>query len=137
MDLATVMDQLGAAAETIDGLRSHPYYFPRVVPPAAVVAWPESYDFDSTMGRGSDQVVIPVTVIVGLADSRSARDQLAAYCHGSGPSSVKRAVESYLPIPAATWDSVRVRDVEFGAVTIAAVSYLAATFSIEVTGKGA
>lgn len=135
MDLAAVMDGLGAALDTIDGLRSHPYYVPRAIPPCAVVTWPDDYDFDETFGRGSDRVVLPVTVIVGQADQRSARDQLAAYCAGSGASSVKAAVESYAP--AGVWDSARVQKVEFGAVTVAAVSYLAATFHVEIIGKGA
>jgi hypothetical protein len=47
------MDDLGAALETIDGLRVFPYWADKIVPPAAIVGFPESLDFDETMGRGA------------------------------------------------------------------------------------
>lgn len=133
MILSDVMDEVGEALEVIDGLRAFPYWQDKISPPAVVVAWPDSYSFDQTMGRGSDQIVLPVTVIVGRADARTSRDRLAQYVAGSGAASVKAAIESHTPT---SFDSARVRSVEFGAVTNASITYLAAIFDIEIFGPG-
>lgn len=133
MDLAGVMDELGAALEDISGLRVFPWWADRITPPAAIVEFPEELTFDGTHGRGSDRMTVPLVVAVAKNDARTARNALAAYCNGSGAASVKAVLE------AATYtacDSVRVQSCEFGVVTVAAVEYLAATFSIDVIGQG-
>ena len=134
-DLAACMDALGDALSTITGLRAHPYEADTVTPPAAIVAWPDTYEFDTAMQRGADRMVLPVLVVVGRADARSSRDRLAQYVRGDGAQSVKAAVEAH---STTVWYSARVQSVTFDAVTIAANSYLAATFNIEllVPGKG-
>lgn len=134
MNLAGVMDDLSVALETIPGLRVFPYWADKVTPPAAIVGWPEPLTFDRTFGRGSDQVEIPVYVVVGKVDARSSRDRLAKYADGSGDHSVKTAVEEH---QATAFDSARISRVEFDVMTISAVDYLAATFYIDITGKGA
>lgn len=134
-DLAACMDALGVALATIPGLRAHPYEADTVTPPAAIVAWPDTYEFDTVMQRGADRMVMPVLVVVGRADARTSRDRLAKYVAGDGAQSVKAAIEAY-QTPA--WYSARVQTVDFDAVTIGGKSYLAATFNIEllVPGKG-
>lgn len=134
MNLSAVMDAIGNALDLVPNLRVFPYFADSVTPPAATVGFPDEYLFDETFGRGSDRATIPVNVVVGKADARSARDQLAQYANGSGPTSVKQAVEQYATT---AWDSVRVKSIEFGVVSIASVSYLAATFNIEIIGRGA
>lgn len=133
MNLADVMDELGIALETIPGLRIHPYEADKVTPPAAMVMWPDTYEFDSTMQRGSDSATFDVVILVGRADARSSRGRLAKYVDGSGESSVKAAIESHA---SDVYDSARVRSVEFDGVTIAAVNYLAATFSVDIVAPG-
>lgn len=133
MNLADCMDQLGSALETIPDLRVAPYWADRVNPPQAVVGWPDPLTYDSTYGRGSDQCVMPVTVLVGKVDARTARDRLAKYADGSGTHSVKAALDN------ATYtacDSVRVAECEFGVTTVAGVDYLSGTFNVEITGQG-
>lgn len=134
MNLAEVMDDLGAALETIDGLRVFPYWAARITPPAAVVGWPDPLTYDTTQVRGSDRVELPIHVLVGQVDQRSARDVLAAYAAGSGPRSVKAAIEGH---QAQAYDTVRVMRCEFSSIPVAAVEYLAATFIIDITGPGA
>jgi hypothetical protein len=134
MNLAGVMDGLGAALSTIDGLRVTPYWADRVTPPAAVVAWPDPLTFDSTMGRGSDRQEFPVIVVVGRVDARSTRDALAVYAAGSGDLSVKQAIEGYA---SDAYDSARVDRAEFASITISGVDYMAATFYVDVIGQGA
>ena len=135
MLLSDVMDQLGTALETIDGLRVFPYTADRVTPPAAVVQWPSVIDYSATMRRGMDRMTFPVMVVVGRADARATRDSLAAYLDGSGASSVVAALESGTYTAC---DAVKVAGVPKGveAVSIAGIDYLAAEFVVEITGQG-
>lgn len=133
MNLADAMDELAAALAPIEGLRVFPYWTDRITPPAAIVGWPDPLTFDATFGRGSDKVEFPLHVAVGKFDARSSRDQMAKYADGSGEFSVKAAIESHTP---AAYDSARVTRVEFDVLTVAEVDYLAATFYIDITGRG-
>lgn len=130
------MDELGTALSSVDGLRVFPYSADRVTPPAAIVGWPDVIDYDTTFGRGSDSMVLPVWVVVGKVDARSSRNTLAAYLDGSGSSSVKAAVDggTYTACDSATVTGVP-NGVE--SVSIAGTEYLAAIFNVSITGKGA
>lgn len=135
MDLALVMDELGEALATIEGLRVFPYWAEKIVPPAVVIGWPDPLTYDEAMVRGADRVTdIPVIVLVGKVDARSARDQAAAYADGSGARSVKSVIEAHEP---SAYDSARVVRCEFGVTAVAGVEYLAATFFVDLIGKGA
>lgn len=127
------MDDLGAALETIPGLRVHPYWVQQVQPPAAVVSFPEPLTYDMTMRRGGDRATLPVRIVVGKADARSARDRVARYADGAGAESVKQAVEAH---PATAYGEAAVRSCSFVVVTVAGVDYLAAEFEVDITGKG-
>jgi hypothetical protein len=133
VDLGDVMDDLGAALGTITGLRVFPYWADKIVPPAAIVGFPESIDYDETMGRGADHLQLPVIVVVARRDGRSSRPRLTKYVAGTGTDSVKAAIEAYA---ATAYHSARVERVEFGTPTIAGVEHLAATFSVDVIGAG-
>lgn len=135
MNLAAVMDQLGAALKQIEGLRVFPYWADKVIPPAALVAWPEQVTFDATFGRGSDRAEVPITVLVGRVNARSSRDVLAGYVDGGGDRSVKAAVDGH--DAGGVWDSATVtRWSEFVGVTNAGVEYLSATAYVDIIGKG-
>lgn len=134
MNLAAVMDDLGAALGSISGLRVFPYWADRVSAPAAIVGWPDPLTYDAAMTRGGDRVELPVMVLVGKVDARSARDTLAAYADGAGAGSVKAAIESFTPT---AYDSARVTRCEFGVMSVAGTEFLAATFFIDLIGQGA
>ena len=132
MNLATVMDEIGTAVDTIATLRVYPYNVKRITPPGAIVAWPD-ITYDTTMGRGSDRYTLPLWIIVGMIDDRTARDTLAGYLAGSGSSSVKAAVDG----GTYTTATVRVMNSRVQVVTIAALDFTAAIFEIDVYGNGA
>lgn len=134
MNIVNVLDQIAARLATISGLRVSAYPPDNVQVPAAIVSWPDRYDFDETYGRGSDRMTIPVVVLVEREPDNVAREQLAVFCHGSGSSSIKQVIESgtYSAL-----DSLRVESVAFGVATYAGTDYTAATFSIDVVGSGA
>lgn len=133
MNLADCMDQIAAQLDTITGLRVTPYPDGKVTPPAAVVTMPSDLTFDETYGRGSDRMTVPVVVLVSGSVPRKARNDLAAYCDGSGAKSLKAVLEAGTYT---AFGSLRVTGVEFDVYQLGAVSYPAAIFSIDIMGSG-
>jgi hypothetical protein len=134
VDLDAVMTELGVALETVPNLRIA-VVGEKPQPPAAYVSYPESITFDRTYGRGTDEMDLQVVLVVGQTVARATRAALAAFCAGSGASSVKSALEDYSPYESC--DVVRVTSVDFDVVKLAAVDYMAAIFSVNVVGSGA
>lgn len=135
MNLSDVMDELGAALGRIQGLRVFPYTEQDVSPPAAIVFWPETITFDRAYQCGADGLTLPIGVLVGEVSARSARDLLLQYVAGSGPASVKEAIEGY---ETDVYSYARVQSAAPGTYTTAAgVDYLGATFMVDIIGKGA
>jgi hypothetical protein len=135
MDVAAVMDELARALDSVEGLekRVFAYPAPNVVPPAAFVGWPDEIDYNATMVHGAVTLTLPVLVVVGKADVRSARDTVAAYLNSSGPASVPAALEGGLR---SACDSARVTSAHVAPVSIAGIEYLAALLDVAVTGRG-
>lgn len=123
------MDAIGTRLATITGLRVADYPSDSANPPQAIVSLPETVEYDAVMGRGADRVVIPVTVLVGRVSDRAARDLIAQYVSGTGPMSVKAAIDGDL---AGSAQTVRVSGATLNVVTIGAVDYLGASFDVEV-----
>jgi hypothetical protein len=92
--LADVMDEVAARLDTIDGLRCHAYPADNVAPPAAVVTYPDSIDFDSTYARGMDRLTLPVVVLIGRVSDRASRDRISDYVDGTGAASLKAVLEA-------------------------------------------
>lgn len=133
MILSDVMDELATQLDTISGLRTFAFPPDSVVPPAAIISYPETYTYDETYGRGMDRMTLPAIVVVGRLSDRSTRDLLSAYVDGSGSSSVKAVVEagSYTAC-----HTVRVASVSIDVVTIGGDDLLAGTFDFDITGSG-
>jgi hypothetical protein len=135
VNLADVMDEVAARLAAVDGLRPFAYPIRDPHPPSAIVAWPEQLDYDSTYVRGMDRITVPLVVVVGAPEERASRDRLADYCNGSGPRSVKAAVEN--PGAGAAFDSVVVTGAVFDVYTYPAGPLLTAIFSLDIAGQGA
>jgi len=134
MILVDVMDQIGAALETIDGLRVRPYTEQRVTPPAGMVTLPTRIDYDETFGRGADAILLPVIIFVGRVDAGSSHRALGTYVDGTGAHSVKRAIEEHDPQGA--YDFAHVQDAQFLVMSVAGIELLTATFRVRIVGKG-
>lgn len=134
MNLDDVANELRAALTTIDGLNVPEWGVQRITPPAAVVALPERIDYDATYSRGADRIEDwVVLVLVARPADPEARKAIAEYADGSGPRSVKAAIEAYA---FTACDSVTVTSAEFDPVTYAGTEYLAAMFHLDITGRG-
>lgn len=127
-DVNTVMDAVGVALATISGLRVFDFATDGGSPPLASVGLPE-VTYDYTKGRGSDHLLVPVTVLVGKVVDRAARDQLAEYLAGSGAKSIKAAVDGNL---GGACQTCRVQSARPEVVTLGGVEMLGATFDVSV-----
>lgn len=125
--MAEVMDALGVALDTIDGLRVYDFPPNSAQPPFAFVDLPDTIEYDLSMARGNDRATYPVVVAVAAVVDRAARDAIAVYAAGSGAQSVKAVIDA-----AAIGSSRRVESVQFRPVTLASGTYAAAIFNVDV-----
>lgn len=136
MILADVMDEIATRLRTIPALAGRTFAYPpgSVRPPAAVVSYPENYEYGYTGARGADRIrPLPVVIVVGKPTDRGARDALSDYVDGAGAKSVKAVLESgtYTALHVVT-----VERVEFDTITIGQTDYLAAMFDLDIVGPG-
>lgn len=134
-DISAILDGIVTRLQTITSLqyRSSAYGKDFVDPPWAIVV-PDTglfISFDSTLGRGSDDMNFVIKVIVGAADDRANQDALTAYLDTSGASSVKAAVDGSLGgvVSFATVRSAR----SYGEVQWAGMIHNGVEFDVEVT----
>lgn len=88
-----VLRGLKTRLETIDGLRVHETIPGAIDPPTAVLSL-ESVTYDSSMSRGSDDLVFSADVFTSMASDRAGQELLFSFIDGSGADSVKAAVEA-------------------------------------------
>lgn len=133
MNVSDVRVELGTALESITGLRVFPYGAKRIVPPAAIVGWPDPISYDVQLARGADAMTFPVLLTVGDLDAEASALVVGAYLARDGASSVKSALEGGTY---AACDSVRVTEARVEPVTFAGIPYLAAVVDVAVYGQG-
>lgn len=133
MNIGAVMQEIADQLDTIPDLRVHAYPVKKVLPPAAVVAYPTDVTFDATYGRGMDTMTLNVVVWVANLVDRAARDAVSAHLSGTGTSSVKEVLESgtYTSL-----DVLRVASADLDVYQMNATDYLVAVFELEISGQG-
>lgn len=126
-----VMTALAVQLQGIVGLTVYTSAPDKAVVPAAVVAFPDTIDYDTTYGRGADTMDIPVVVLVRRITPRGGFEELGDYAAGVGLRSVKATLEGGVY---SAFDVVHVRDCGFDEFTMAGTRYLAAVFGCTVVG---
>lgn len=129
LDLNAVMDGLGTALATITGLQVKDYGADQINTPSAIVALPD-VNFDAAMGRGSDEALFPVHILVARVSDRSARDAMGNFIAGD-LASIKEALEDD-PTLGGACDTLRVQSAAPAPMTVAGVDYLGYTFTVQV-----
>lgn len=134
-----IRNGLKARLDTISGLRTHAFVVGDIAPPAAVIIPGDpsrkgvfAIDFDATMGRGSDDYIFTVLLLVSNKVERVSQEALDAYLEGSGATSVKAAIEGEKTLGGVCHfaNVVGVRD--YGLVTYGGQTYVGAEFIVEV-----
>jgi hypothetical protein len=119
---------------TISGLRTSATGFvpDNVNPPYAIVA-PTTVDYHKSFSSGGlNTYNFTVTVVVGRVSERTSQASLDAYCSPTGASSIKVAVESDRTLSGNAYDCVVTGMRNYGSITIAENTYLAAEFDLVV-----
>jgi hypothetical protein len=135
-DLAAIRTGLAANLSTIPDIQVSAYVLSNPTPPCAVVfAGPT--DFDTSFGRGLDNLVFMVRVLVAAVSDISAVVNLDPYMAGSGARSVKAAIETDKTLGGACSD-LRVVGTEGEQVYTleGRPPALGAEFRVEVTAHG-
>lgn len=137
MDLQAVREEITTVLKTITGLRAYSWAQPTVVPPAALLLWPEEIVYNGTYGRGMTSVPnLPLLVLVGKSSERVASKRLGEYVSDVGAKSIPAKLENR----AGLWvscDVVTVTQATFQQAVVGANEYLAVEFTLDIVGKGA
>jgi hypothetical protein len=136
--LNDVWDQLAERLRTIPDLRVYARPTDDVKVPstgaAAVVSYPQDIVYDLTYGRGTDELDQPIVLTMPDPESARTAARLSAFVAGSGPSSIKAALE---PTGYTAFDRVVVERAEFDVYTMAGTEVMVAIFHCKITGDGA
>lgn len=136
MNVEAVAEEMAVKLRAIDGLRAFGYPVARLPMPGAVVSLVDEITFDQTYGRGSDVMSFTVLVMVARSDERAAALALMAYLDGSGPQSVKTALDSTDVNTYTSCDEVTVTTAVTGTYTYNDVDAFGAEFTVQVAGRG-
>ncbi|GIH69443.1 hypothetical protein [Sphaerimonospora thailandensis] len=143
MDVGAIRQALADAvsAAAIPGLSCFGYV-PDSVPVPCFYAGEVEIDFDRAFGRGLDEVRVTCRVLVSRADDKSGQAALDAYLAGSGPGSLKTAIEAARGAPGVpalgglAHDVHVVRVQGYRLYTVGEVEYYGAEITVRVIGKG-
>ncbi|HWB37491.1 MAG TPA: hypothetical protein VHA75_15855 [Rugosimonospora sp.] len=147
MDLEAVAEGLATAASAIEGLRCFPYTPDSFAAPAFYVG-EITQTYDESFGRGMDSLTVICRVMVERTNERAAQKALNGYLSGSGPNSIKAALEaasgapgeSALPsdlAPDGCCDDFHVQRVAGHRLyTVGTTTYLGAEYTVLVIGPG-
>jgi hypothetical protein len=99
VQISQVRDAIAAAASVIVlpagiGKLTCTGYVPDSIVAPCFFVGETDVNYDQTMGRGTDELIITCRVLAGLADDRSAQQILDAMLSGAGPASLKQAIEA-------------------------------------------
>ena len=93
LNIGPIREALGTNLQTITGLRIYDQLPDVIVPPCAVVGQLD-FTFDIDNARGLDQASTDIFVIVQRFSERTGQAKLDALLAGTGPGSIKTALES-------------------------------------------
>lgn len=133
MDINDVMDDLAARLRGVPGLRVYDSPADQAAVPAAIVALPDSLNFDAAYSRGLDRTEVPIVLVVSKAMDRAARLHIGSYCAATGAKSVKRVLETGTYT---SFDTLRLAGWDFGPILLGTTEYMGAVGIAEITGQG-
>lgn len=132
--MAQLRTALAARLATISGLRTSAVLPDQPQPPQAVL-YPDRVIYDTAMGRGSDEYLFIVLVIVGRIAERNAQTSLDTYCDPSGSTSIKAAVEGDRSLGGVALDC-RVTEMRGqGSLSVGDATYLTAEFLVTIVAN--
>lgn len=141
MDIAAVRTELADAASSVAGLNCYGHMPGTPTMPAFVVGG-YRIDYDRAMNRGLGEIVFTCWVLTSRADDLAGQELMDDYLAGSGPSSLKVALEAARGAPGEAAlggeaDDLHVQSADMqGFVTVSGTEYVGAQITIRVIGTG-
>ena len=129
--ITAIRSGLATRLGTITGLRTGATIPDNVNPPYAIVT-PNSVDYHKAFANALSTYNFTVTVVVGRVSERTSQNSLDAYCSPTGSSSIRVAIEADRTLGGVVFDTIVTGMRNYGSVTIADNTYLAAEFDIAV-----
>lgn len=132
MNLKAIMAEISAALDPAlkeAGFSNFDYPKGSITAPAALLGYPERMKPHNTYNNGMWRITLPLIVVAGRVNEESAADLMGEICSDVGEKSITMIVEgaSYT-----TLDAVTVEQIDFDVVDVAAVSYIAAMFTLDI-----
>ncbi len=118
-------------------------YVPDDVDPPSIYPNTVKTEFDKTMRRATDKLVVTLRLLCARTDDRSGQHMLYGYMAGSGASSIKAAIEAQRGAPGSAalggaCDELHVTQIgEARWYEVAGERYVGCDFTVEIWGDGA
>jgi hypothetical protein len=132
LNIGPVRDALKTNLQTIINLRVYDQIPDVVVPPCAVVGQLD-FIFDIDNARGLDQASVDIFVIVQRFSERTAQDKLDTLLAGTGPKSIKTALESDRTLGGLV-DTLRVVSADSGTYQSGDQTFLSYRYNLTIWG---
>lgn len=133
--LTAIREALAANLDTIPHVQVSAYLLSRPNPPCLVVQ-PASTTYDLAGQRGMDSWRLTVRAYVGAVSDRGAQKRLDRLLAGSGPESVKQAIESDAQLGGAAMDLHVKRLDAYRLYDLGGQPLLGAEWEVEVLASG-
>jgi hypothetical protein len=132
LNIGPIRDALKTNLQTIINLRVYDQIPDVVVPPCAVVGQLD-FTFDIDNARGLDQASVDIFVIVQRFSERTAQDKLDTLLAGTGPKSIKTALESDRTLGGLV-DTLRVISADSGTYQSGDQTFLSYRYNLTIWG---
>jgi len=132
INISGVREALGKNLQTITGLRVYDQIPDVIVPPCAIVGQLD-FTFDIDNARGLDQASVDVYVIVQRISERAGQDKLDELLSGTGPRSIKTALESDRSLGGLV-NTLRVLTADSGTYVSGDITYLSYRYNLAIWG---
>jgi hypothetical protein len=130
--ISKVRDALGENLSSITGIRIYDKIPDVVVPPCAIVGQLD-FTFDIDNARGLDQASVDIFVLVQRISERAGQDKLDELLAGTGPKSIKTAIESDRTLGGLV-NTLRVISAESGTYLTGDQEFLSYRYNVTVWG---
>ena len=129
--ITDIRSGLATRLATITGLRTGATIPDNVNPPYAIIS-PNSVQYHRAFNNALSTYNFTVMVVVGRVSERTSQNSLDAYCSPSGSSSIRVAIEADKTLGGVVFDTIVTGMRNYGSISIADNTYLAAEFDIAV-----
>lgn len=146
MDIQTVLSRLTTAAATAVSTPARALtaydYVPDDVEVPCIYPASVKVEFDQTMGRALDKATVRLRLLCARTDDRAGQHMVYGFLKGSGPSSIKAAIEAARGVPgqlalSGACDDLHVTEVgEVRWYEHAGEQLIGTDFTVEIWGSG-